>query len=491
MKSRVFAVVLLLAGPWAAFAAEQPPTPPGLSSADPFDALQKALSVEHETKARAAGGGGREVYETRSYLESIRQALNRGEDSTVLNTVSQIETTATTEDVRRACVAIVRKVDKDRTAREQAYATEVDVAVKRAAEVVLHAKSPKELDGTIADFNRLAEPRPGLSAESGDNRMAQKLQGIATFLNGWQEYLDAHARGDEQAVTNALTTLGAADYSHTQIVPRSEILARLAGIDPDGSGRGRRTPAETNAAVADILEHAHTLDDLPTALGKLNDLLPRGTSGQPADASTDLAAAVAGLQAIQKLRAELQAGIATTISIQTFGNEATNARPGVEARLTGLRAELIQESLPRLLGVPDAKAAAGEGVGGFLRRLIAEAKKRGDWVAVARGIDLERELAAGQNNHTTANTQEAEAFQQYFAGLNLEAAGQYAQAVAAYLSALKTGAQELPASVVGEHLASIERLHPQAFATAATGTAETGTGPQGTGAQPTPSVPPR
>ena len=170
---------------------------------------------------------------------------------------------------------------------------------------------------------------------------------------------------------------------------------------------------------------------------------------------------------------------------------ARDARPGVEARLTGLRAELIQESLPRLLGVPDAKAAAGEGVGGFLRRLIAEAKKRGDWVAVARGIDLERELAAGQNNHTTANTQEAEAFQQYFAGLNLEAAGQYAQAVAAYLSALKTGARELPASVVGEHLASIERLHPQAFATAATGTAETGTGPQGTGAQPTPSVPPR
>ena len=489
MKPRVLSAVLFLALPWTVVGAEQPPAPPSLPSTDPFDALQKALNVEHEAKARAAGGGGREVYETRSYLESIRQALNRGEDSTVLSAVSQIETTATTEDVRRACVAIARKVDKDHTAREQAYATEVDVAVKRAADIVLHAKSPKELDGTIADFNRLAEPRPGLSSESGDNQMAQKLQGILTFLNGWQEYLDARMRGDEQAVTSALTNLGAADYNRPQIVPRSEILARLAGLDPDG-GHSRRTPAETNAAVADILEHAHTLDDLPATLGKLNDLLPRGTNGQPADATTDLAAAVAGLQAIQKLRAELQTGIATTISVQSFGGEATNAHPGIEARLTGLRAELIEEFLPRLLGAPDARATAGEGVGSFLRRVIEEAKKRGDWTAVARGIDLDRELATGQNNHTTANAQEAEAFQQYFAGLNLEAAGQYAHAVAAYLSALKTGARELPATVVGEHLASIERLHPQAFATA---TAETETHPdqQGTDAQPTPSVPPR
>ena len=458
-------LVLWLTLPVAAPGAEQTPGPLGVTTADPFDALQKALNAEHEAKARSAGGpgAGRETYETRSYLESIRQALNRGEDSTVLSAVNQIETVATTEEVRRACVAVVKKLDKDRTAREQAFSAEIDVATKRAAETVLRARSPKELDGLIADFHRLAEPHPGLGSESGDNGIVQRLQGILSFLSSWQDYLDARARGDDQAVISALTTLGAADYSHVQIVPRSEILARLSGNGDPAGGHGRRTPAETSAAVAELLDHIRTLDDLPATLAKLSELASRVANGAPPDPSTDLAAAIADLQALQKMRAELQSGIATTVSVNTLRAEGS-PHAGSEGRLTELRAQLIKEALPRLLDAADEKVVEGEGVSELLRRLVERAKKRGDWVIVARGIDLGRELSTGQNNHTAASEQETEAFRQYFAGLNLEAAGQYAPAVAAYLGALKTGARELPATVVGEHLAAIAKMHPKEFA---------------------------
>lgn len=455
-------LALWLTVPAAVPGAEQLPGPPGLTAADPFDALQKALNAEHEAKTRATAGAGREVYETRSYLESMRGALGRGEDATVLNTVNQIEATATTEEVRRACVAIAKKIDKDRIAREQAFAAEVDVAVKRAAEIILRAKSPKEIDGVIADFNRLSEPRAGASSD-GDNRMAQKLQGILSFLNGWQDYLDARARGDDQAATNALTSLGAADYNHVQVVPRSEILTRLSGKGDPAGGHGRRTPAETNAAVAELLDRTRTLDDLPEILTKLGELASRGANGAPLDPSIDLATAIADLQALQRMRAELQSGIATTVSVNTLHAEGSQ-RTGSEGRLTALRAEVIKEALPRLLDAADEKAAEGEGVGGLLRRLIERAKKRGDWVMVSRGIELGRGLATGESNHTSASEQETEAFRQYFAGLNLEAAGQYAAAVTAYLGALKTGARELPATVVGEHLAAIAKAHPKEFA---------------------------
>lgn len=453
--------VLWLAAPSAAPGTEQPPSLTSLLPADPLDALQKALHAEHEAKMHAGGpaaGGGRETYEARSYLEGIRQSMSRGDDRNALSTIHQIEDMSSTEEVHRACAALVDKINKDHTAREQAYVTELDVAIKRAGEIALRAKDPKELDGPITDFNRLAESRT--SSDNRDSRTQQKIQGGINFLNHWQEYLAAHVKGDDAAATNALQNLGSGSSGLTMFVPRSEVLARMPGSN-------RRPPAEVSAIVADVLDHTRTLDDIPATLSKLSEYGTHNNNGSTSfDGTTDLGVAVYNLQAIQKVRAELQAGIATTINVNTLRATEGSTRAGIEGKLTGLRAELIKATLPRLLDAADERPTEGESVNDFLRRLIELAKKRGDWPAVARGLDLGRNLAPGQNNYTTANAQETEAFRQFFAGLNLEAAGQYAQAVLAYLGALKTGAQELPASVVGEHLAAIEKAHPQEFAEA-------------------------
>ena len=461
-------LALWLAAPPAGVAAEQPPSLTSLLPADPLDALQKALRNEREARARTGGttgmGSGREMYETRSYLEGIRQAMSRGEDNNALSALNQIEAASSSEEVRRACEALVDKINKERIAREQAFATELDVAVKRAGEVVLRAKEPKELDGLIADFGRLQESR--ISSDGRDNRTQQKIQGAVTFLNRWQEYLAAQAKGDDQAAANALRSLGENGYNQTLLIPRSEMLARMPNTGDSSTGRNRLSRTEVNAAVADLLERTRTLDDIPATLGKLNELAARnGNNANFSDGSTDLGAAVGSLQAIQKTRAELQAGMATTINLNTLRG-SNDPRSAFENKLTGLRAELIKMALPRLLGAADEKPVEGEGVSEFLHRLMDRAKKRAEWAMVTRGLDMDRNLASGMNNYSAVNNQEAEAYRQFFAGMNLEAAGQYTQAVIAYLSALKSGAQDVPATVIGEHLSAIEKAHPKEFAEA-------------------------
>ncbi len=174
------------------------------------------------------------------------------------------------------------------------------------------------------------------------------------------------------------------------------------------------------------------------------------------------------LQNFEKTRLELESGLGTTISLIGNRSDGNNSKPGLEPRLVALRAELIQMALPRLLDAPGEKAAAGEGVDVFLRRLIEAAKKRADWTAVVQGLDLSRSLATGNNAYATSNGQETEAFKQFFTGLNMETAGQYQQAVIAYLNALRTGVQDLPTTVIGEHLAAIQREHPADYTTANT-----------------------
>ena len=87
---------------------------------------------------------------------------------------------------------------------------------------------------------------------------------------------------------------------------------------------------------------------------------------------------------------------------------------------------------------------------------------------MARGLEINRSFATSQSNYSSANAVETEAFKSFFSGLNLEAAGQYQQAVIAYLTALKSGVQDLPAATIGEHLATIEKVHPKDFTDANT-----------------------
>ena len=474
------AALLALAGV-GSLLAQQPSSTP-----DPLDGLRAALRAdadakkERSTESEARTRNYEQNYNFTNFVQLIRDALAHGNDDAALATLTQLQTAALSEDVRKACDALAAQLSKTRAEKEAAFNTEVDAALKRAGDAVLAAKEPKDLDAPLQELGRLADGRANRYSDGNQNRAGTKLQGAVTFLSRWQDYLLATARGDDSGASNLLRNLAdsSGGYNQTLLIPRSEILARQpAGRDSNGesladrNNHKRRSASEIDAAVTDILDHTRTLDDMPAAIGKLVSLRAEASNGSSyPDYNTDLGSALSNLQSLQKNRLELQSGLGTMINLTSIRSDNNNSqqRPGIESRLVPLRMELLDLALPRLLDSPTEKPAADESVNNFLRRLIEAAKKRQDWAAVVRGLEISRVLASSPNTYASTNSQENEAYKQFLTGLNMEDAGQYQQAVIAYLTALKTGVQDLPAKLIGEHLAAIQQAHAKEYTEANT-----------------------
>ena len=222
-----------------------------------------------------------------------------------------------------------------------------------------------------------------------------------------------------------------------------------------------------DADADEIIKAVKTLGDIPVALTKLAALQRELIFHRSYSLGSDsvLGSAMLGLEAIQRAYLEIQHGLATTISLG-HGRGEFSLHPNVENVLLPLRVELVKLVAPRLMGAPkEEKAAEGEGLDAYLRRLIEAAKKRQDWLAVERGLDLKHTLAATASSaFVSSNDRETQAFKDFFAGRNLEQARQYDQAVISYLTALRSGQEDLPADLIGDRLDAIQRAHPAEYA---------------------------
>ena len=474
------AAALLTALPLIATLHAQQPPVAASPAVDPLDRLQTALqAVERDSKKQSEADPettNRRIVRTEGFssnLQNIRDALARDDDATALNYLNQLRSYADSEEARNACDAVIAQIRKTRADRDAAYAAKVDDAIKRASQVVLSAKTPKDLDAILQEFGQFGVTRANRYNDPSPNGTNARVHAAVTFLNRWQDYLFEVARGDEQSASNSLRNAAEnnSGYNLPPLIPRSEILARMpANRGLTGDRRAlSHTEAKLDAAVEDLLDHTRVLGDITVTLGKLEALRREFGDGQlNYGYNSEFGFVQTSLQNFEKTRLELESGLGTTINVIGNRSDGNNSKPGLESRLVALRAELILMALPRLLNAPGERAAAGEGVDVFLRRLIEAAKKRADWTAVVHGLDLARSLATGNPNSTSTNSQENEAFKQFFTGLNMEAAGQYQHAAIAYLNALKTGVQDLPTALIGEHLAAIQKEHPGEYTVAST-----------------------
>ncbi len=406
-------------------------------------------------------------------LEQTRQYLESGNDDSAMQQLASGRSgTDLPEEIRTALDTIRQKLMTERTAREKDYAAEIDAACERAGDAVLKAKEPKDLDGTLKELVKLTrQPDYNRYRGNGEGSSAVRLQAASNFVSRWQDYLLARNRNDDRAVTNTLRNLS--DNSNQPLlIPRSVILALQPREPENDSPRSTPRPVQRpqeqiDADAAGIVEAVKTLGEIPDALAKLAKLRQEITSRSSYSYSSDsvLGSSVAGLESIQRAYLEIQHGLATTISLGISRTENTS-HPNIENALLPLRVQLVKLVAPRLLGATEEdKAADGEGLDAYLHRLIEAAKKRQDWSAVERGLDLKRTLAASASSaFVNSNDQETQAFKNFFAGRNLEQARQYEQAVISYLTALRSGQEDLPAALIGERLEAIQMAHPTEYA---------------------------
>lgn len=410
-------------------------------------------------------------------LQSMHEQIVSGRTDHLLATLEEFQADMrVAEDVRKDVDALAKLINKEQADQEEAYAQAVDAACQRASEILPKATEPKELDGLQRELTQLAAKPPGRNHYNGgdDSHLGNKLQAAVQFVNHWQDYLLARSRNNEEGQAQALRSLtDGSGYNQVALVPRSEILARMPQKESTSTptrptNRPGRPQAQLDADAVEIVQGVKKLDDIPGALTKLVDLRKEITA-QPSynfRSESDLGTALTTLQGLERTFLEIQNGLATSISLGASRANDYNSHPEIDNAVIPLRVQLIKLAAPRLLGAGEnAKATADETLDTYLKRLIDAAKQRRDWAAVARGLELKQTLATTSSApYATINPQEAEAFKNFFAGNNLEAAGQYEQAVISYLNALRSGQEDLPSASIGEHLAALEKAHPAEYA---------------------------
>ena len=128
--------------------------------------------------------------------------------------------------------------------------------------------------------------------------------------------------------------------------------------------------------------------------------------------------------------------------------------------------QLVREAAPYLMGIPaDARPAADdEPAGVYLQHLVESAKARQDWAAVIQGLQIQRMLSAPDGvSYGSGNELDTTVYQNLLSAADLEKAGQYTDAVAMYLTVLHVGQPGLPAAWIGQHLADIQKAHPDDY----------------------------
>jgi predicted transcriptional regulator len=389
-------------------------------------------------------------------LTQLRAVMLRGDDAQIEETLNQMLAYFESDEVRNEVERLLVEFRKEREAKDAAQVTKLETAFQHAAEVVKTAKQASDLDDALQELAKFRDMRNHSYTAPALQAAVSRLQAVTQFVTHWQDYLAADAQGNSDAARQALQNAANLAETDAGLMPRSEILSRLQKF----SAKPSPSPAERSSAskLEEIMARTKTLDDISQSLRELRML--QGQQHSPfgsSDMSDPLNATVNSLAVLDKTYHEYLAGLPTTVAMASSSNEAM-----ASAAVVPLRLQLLMLVLPRYLGVSDdLKPKQGEAVQPFLERVVEEARKRGDVGLMERANDALRTLVRGGGAAST----DTSALALFTAGQNQETAGQFSLAVVSYQNALKSGSQLVPAKLIGERLAAIQKEHPKEFET--------------------------
>jgi hypothetical protein len=427
---------------------------------DKVNGLKEALKAEASTAPPPAPSivrGDTAVMNTEAQNEVLDQITSGQPGSFPFNNatpvITQILMVHPSAAVQKAGRELLEEINTERKAKADAEAVEVTGVLKRLAAVIAQATKPSDLDEILIELQKYQNPGYSNPMTTEDQqRLVQEANMAFQFATGWQDYLSSMGTGNIEQARNELSNLAQNSFGVT-IVPRSHLLELMNPPQPvsvmqTGTLPPPPPPAAAEPTVDDILDQVKTLDQMEGALKQIESL--------KRTLSPEENAAVVTFQNYVQCYHEIKAGLPTQLNLT---NGFANLRGHEEiSRLMWLMAlqALFSSFKDALTPMPDEKPLD------FVNRVIADASSREDW-------DLLK-VALETKDSVTRSTQfglyvpdPLSGLDSMIAALNQESAGQYSLAVTSYEAALKSPNLEIPAKMIGEKLAAIQKDHPADF----------------------------
>jgi len=364
--------------------------------------------------------------------------------------LAQITSMYTSTEVQEATTNLLNEIKKERKDRVDGEIADAKALLARAGQAITQAKKPEDLDNLIEAMGKHTNNRyGGNSALQSNPELLQQFSSAYEFVKQWQNYLAHLATGQTEQARGDLQNLSN-NNGGDGLLPRSKLL-ELESPDRLLAQSGKPSPTvSTPAAQAQaILDGMKTLDDIKPALAKLAPL----RQGDMAE----LQSIYGALSEMQQNYEDMKAGLPAQLSINYSYDQGSVSIPSAIRREMFLfalqtRFESFKGSPPG----PDEKPVD------FVDRVIADATSRQDW-------ELLRRADAARANLTPNLSPGYAAFypggvDSIIAATHQEAAGQFTLAVRSYEQALQNNDPAIPAKIIGDKLAAIQRDHPKEFA---------------------------
>ena len=419
--------------------------------------LKHAVEKEATMRLNGNGGGPQNGFVNPgmnpAFIDAqIDQIVSQMQNPAYGNTegqLAQITSIYTSTEVQEATTNLLNEIKKERKEKTDAEIAEMKALMTKAGKVVEEAKKPEDLDDLIAEMGKHANnPYGGNPALQGDPELSRQLSSAFEFVKQYQNYLSHMATGQTDAARNDLQMLSN-NNGGDGLMPRSKVLelenpARL--LAPSGTpAPAQMTPAQNAQGIADDIK---TLADIKPGLAKLQALRASGTP--------DLDGACQELSQMDRDYESTLAGLPADDVMHAYPPSSITLPPELRTQLQVLVLQSHFESFKGPAPAPDEKPAD------FIQRVIADAIARQDWellreAVVTRNMQAQRGGMAFRPIATTGG------IESIIVAEHQEEAGQFALAVQSYETALKSDDPAIPAKLIGDKLAALERDHPKEY----------------------------
>ena len=417
--------------------------------------LQTAIDKEESQKPQRDEAANR--YDGRgnmgfALVAQLRAAISRASQDQADEVLNQIRSYWKSDAVRDAANNLGQAMQADQAARDKARGEVVNNAISAAVAAIQKAKTPADLDEAISTLGKMSEQNDYRNSERDHSRI-QKVANARQFVILWQDYLSCLASGKLEEAVQHLRN--ASNRNEVNLVPRSEILAKLNALSTPGQPEAPAKPVDQRESqIKIILANTKSLDQIPAAIDAVS-ALPRSSDGSYSfnNFAQELRKQ---LGAIQREYLNYQSGLPCEIPvIQNLENTETTQ---VANLIQQLRVQLIRLILPRVLMAGDSlKPTQDESIQNYLDRVMSVAQKEPDAQLLGRVKEAQDAIAGKRSSRISAGIQALATAQ------NQEVAGQYIPAVISYQTALKSNDELVPAKAIGEHLQAIQRDHPEDY----------------------------
>jgi hypothetical protein len=413
-------------------------------------------AVEKEAAARANGGNnpqfGNPVMNPAFVDASIDQILAQMKNPAYGNMdaqIAQITSMYSSTEVQEATTNLLNEIKKERKEKTDAEITGVKALLTRAGTAITQAKKPEDLDDLIEEMSRHANNQyGGNSALQGDQELLRRLNSAYEFVKQWQNYLAHMANGQTDQARNDLQSLSN-NNGGEGLLPRSKLLELEApdkllaqGVKPAPAVSGPAAQAQA------LLDGMKTLDDIKPTLAKLEPL---------SHGDMQLQNIYNQLSQLEQNYEDLKAGLPAQSNINySYNSGGINVPAPIRTQILLFT---LQARFDSYKGPPPAP---GEKPADYLNRVIADATTRQDWnllrLADAARANLTQNLGMGYTVNYGGGVESI------VSAAHQEAAGQFSLAVRSYETALQSDDPAIPAKIIGDKLAAIQRDHPKEFA---------------------------